>query len=203
MFLPVPILHLGMVKQVSDLKRHAQHLHQQQSWWWQQWKLNQATCIQAMLANHYTTAAHMVSLTWSHSHVPTQPGSCHQSTWVEPQTIGHPCLGYRKLISSSCTSFRWLWWLPHLYLNAWNSPQRLTPYLSFPCPLWMCLIWMRSHCGWHCSHCPDSQCSIARISSGLGWTGGGLVGSFPCGLELGLASGTNLGMSSSPFVELC
>ena len=31
MFLPVPILHLGMVEQVSDLRRHAQHLHWQQS----------------------------------------------------------------------------------------------------------------------------------------------------------------------------
>ena len=29
MFLPIPILPLGMVKQVYDLMRHAQHLHQQ------------------------------------------------------------------------------------------------------------------------------------------------------------------------------
>ena len=38
--LPVPILHLCIMEQVSDLSRHAQHLHQQQSWWWQQWELN-------------------------------------------------------------------------------------------------------------------------------------------------------------------
>ena len=52
MFLPVPILHFGVVEQVSDLGRHAQHLHQQQpggdgsgNWTW-------ATHIQAMCANH-------------------------------------------------------------------------------------------------------------------------------------------------------
>ena len=28
----VAILNLGMVEQLSDLRRHAQHLHQQQSW---------------------------------------------------------------------------------------------------------------------------------------------------------------------------
>ena len=41
---------------------------------------------------------------WSHGHVPTWPGGCHQSTWVEPQTRGCLCLCYRRPVLSSCTS---------------------------------------------------------------------------------------------------
>ena len=67
---------------------------------------------------------------------------------------------------------------------------------------------MRPHYGWHLTVLIPStpqgshHNTIIWISSALGWIGGGLVGSCPSGSELGSASGTNLGESSLPFVEL-
>ena len=51
MFLPVQILHLGIVKQVCDLKRHAQYLHP----WIQSW----AICMQVLHNNHLASKAHV------------------------------------------------------------------------------------------------------------------------------------------------
>ena len=43
MSLPVPILHLGMVKQACDLKSHAQHLHLRLDPWPSKWKFYMVT----------------------------------------------------------------------------------------------------------------------------------------------------------------
>ena len=44
---------------------------------------------------------------------------------------------------------------------------------------------------------------VIRINGGSSWTGRGLVGSCPYFLKLGPASGTTLGVFSSPQAELC
>ena len=48
----IPIVPLGMLEQVNDLRRHAQHLYQQQSQYNGNRNWTQATNIQTMLANH-------------------------------------------------------------------------------------------------------------------------------------------------------
>ena len=67
-------------------------------------------------------------------------------------------------------------------------------------PWW---VWVR----WNLiSSTPWASChsTVIRISSSSGWTGRGLVGSYPCcWIKLGLASSTNSGMSSLPCAELC
>ena len=96
---------------------------------------------------------------WSHGHAIIQPDSCHQSAWVEPQTRGQPCLGNRRPVPYFCTSFGHFWQLPHPCLNRSDNTQRLTPDLSWPCSLWVCLSQMKLHCCWHYSDCPDPWCS--------------------------------------------
>ena len=52
---------------------------------------------------------------------------------------------------------------------------------------------------------PWGSSTVASPGSAVALFGleGGQIGSCPCGSELGLASGANSGISSSPFVELC
>ena len=133
-----------------------------------------------------------------------------RSVWVEPQTRGCPCLGYRKLVPSSCTSCGWFWWLPNLCLSKWHNFWRLTlisesttfsldAFELDEVPLWLVLLSL----SWSpvlleaSPTVPSSGSVVALI--GLE---GGLVGSCPCGSELGLTSNANAGMFSSPCVEL-
>ena len=117
---------------------------------------------------------------WSHGHVPTQPGGCHQSAWVEPQTRGCPCLSYRRphplpvLLAGGPDSYLICVWTHDVVPGGWLHVR--VGHIPFghvwvrwsPTVVGVTVTVLIPSTPWGSHHS-----TIIRISGGLSWTGRG------------------------------